>query len=314
MSAMTADLEPKYIRIKNWQRYQHYRAQFAPPWIKLHRSLLRDQEFMALPELTQWRLVKSWLAASEAGGVLPNNPKLLMDLLRIRGGHVTRLCRTCVRLVTILSGSGFWILSDTKENSREALELLYLREEREEGEEEKKESNKERRREEEEEREEKFPCSSSDMKRLSSEEHCAFLPSLEFLSASDTIQRQAPDGVVNQAKKPPAANDPSYTLFFEAFWDNYPKTNGSKHEAFKAWRQVGLESAPKTLELAMRRLSEYCLCPQWKIGYVPHAATWLRQRRWETEPDTTERGGKRGKTIPEQNQEVLDRLLADPTV
>jgi hypothetical protein len=252
MSAMTAGLEPKYIRIKNWQRYQHYRGQIAPPWIKLHRSLLRDQAFMALPELTQWRLVKSWLAASEAGGVLPNDLELLTDLLRIRDRNVTRSLRKRHDLVNTLSSSGFWILSDTDENSRAEEKRRDIEEKK--------------------------------------QKHC-----------------------VPQAKKPPAGHH-AYTTTFENLWANYPKTNGSKLEAFKAWTAIGLESDPRTLELALRRLSEYRLCPQWKNGYVPHAATWLRQRRWETEPDTTERGGNRGKTIPEQNQEVLDRLLADPTV
>lgn len=53
------------LRIKNWDRYQHYRDR-RPPWIKLHRSILDDRAFMLLPVEGKALLPMLWLLASES--------------------------------------------------------------------------------------------------------------------------------------------------------------------------------------------------------------------------------------------------------
>lgn len=58
-------MEARYFRIKNWERFQHYK-QRNPPWIRLHRTLLRDHTFSQLAESEQWMLVRLWLLASES--------------------------------------------------------------------------------------------------------------------------------------------------------------------------------------------------------------------------------------------------------
>jgi len=49
---------------KNWVSHQHYRDRL-PPWIKLHRSLLNDREFMCLPIASKAIAPLLWLLASE---------------------------------------------------------------------------------------------------------------------------------------------------------------------------------------------------------------------------------------------------------
>jgi hypothetical protein len=39
----------QWLTIKNWSEFQHYKDR-NPPWIKLHRALLDDYAFAALPD------------------------------------------------------------------------------------------------------------------------------------------------------------------------------------------------------------------------------------------------------------------------
>jgi hypothetical protein len=49
---------------KNWKEFQHYKDR-CPPWIKLHRDLLNDREFMGLPLASKALAPLLWLLASE---------------------------------------------------------------------------------------------------------------------------------------------------------------------------------------------------------------------------------------------------------
>lgn len=50
---------------KNWHSFQHYNKR-NPPWIKLHRSLLDDYDFMQLPVASRALAPMLWLIASES--------------------------------------------------------------------------------------------------------------------------------------------------------------------------------------------------------------------------------------------------------
>ena len=50
---------------KNWQVFQHYKDR-CPPWIKLHRDLLINREYMSLPLASKALAPLLWLLASEA--------------------------------------------------------------------------------------------------------------------------------------------------------------------------------------------------------------------------------------------------------
>lgn len=66
----------RYLRIKNWAEFQHYKDR-NPPWIKLHRALLDDYDFAALPDATKAHLVLMWLFASQNDGKIPEDAKFL---------------------------------------------------------------------------------------------------------------------------------------------------------------------------------------------------------------------------------------------
>ena len=50
---------------KNWNTFQHYRDR-CPPWIKLHREILNDKQFMCLPLASKAIAPLLWLLASES--------------------------------------------------------------------------------------------------------------------------------------------------------------------------------------------------------------------------------------------------------
>lgn len=81
-------------------------------------------------------------------------------------------------------------------------------------------------------------------------------------------------------KKPPT---PSPSVGFDVFWQDYPKKIG-KAVAEKSWRL--LKPDEQTRALIAAGLDKAKASPQWtKDGgqFIPHAATWLNQRRWEDE-------------------------------
>jgi hypothetical protein len=90
----------------------------------------------------------------------------------------------------------------------------------------------------------------------------------------------APEPIKPKAKKAkPKAN--SYTEEFEVkIWQPYPrKLNCSKFEAFKAWARLPSECQAQAM-LAVPTFVR--LCAGKDEAYIPHCATWLNQRRFET--------------------------------
>ena len=59
------------LTVTNWTRWQSYRADRGqPPWIKLHRNILRNPEWGALTNAERGQLVQIWILAADKGGVI----------------------------------------------------------------------------------------------------------------------------------------------------------------------------------------------------------------------------------------------------
>jgi hypothetical protein len=72
---------------------------------------------------------------------------------------------------------------------------------------------------------------------------------------------------------------------FERFWSVYPRKT-AKDAARKEFIRIGADEAKTDAMIA--KVNAYKASPQWtKDGgqYVPHARTWLHQKRWEDEVD-----------------------------
>lgn len=72
---------------------------------------------------------------------------------------------------------------------------------------------------------------------------------------------------------------------FARFWEAYPRkqAKGAAERAYaKAVRQIHGPDPPGLLLAALERVKPTWSEPQ----FIPHAATWLNDRRWEDEPET----------------------------
>jgi hypothetical protein len=66
-----------------WQTYRRDRGQ--PPWIKVHRCLMRDPKWVALTDAQRGQLVSIWLLAADRNGHIPSSPDLIKRLCFIEG-------------------------------------------------------------------------------------------------------------------------------------------------------------------------------------------------------------------------------------
>ena len=64
----------KYLRVKNFEKYQHYKDR-RPPWIKLYSSLLDDYAFACLQDASKAHLMLLWLLASQSNNRIPYDEK-----------------------------------------------------------------------------------------------------------------------------------------------------------------------------------------------------------------------------------------------
>ena len=51
-----------YVKIKNWEKYQHYKDR-NPPWVKLYNSMLDDPDFNDLNDATRYHAIAIMLLA-----------------------------------------------------------------------------------------------------------------------------------------------------------------------------------------------------------------------------------------------------------
>lgn len=71
----------KYLTIRNWDKWQTYRKDRGqPPWIKLHRCVMRDPQWVSLTDAERGQLVAIWLLAADHDGVIPASPELIQKL------------------------------------------------------------------------------------------------------------------------------------------------------------------------------------------------------------------------------------------
>ena len=71
----------KCLAIRHWDKWQSYRADRGqPPWIKIHRCVMRDPEWVSLSDAQRGQLVAIWLLAADRNGVIPASPQVIQKL------------------------------------------------------------------------------------------------------------------------------------------------------------------------------------------------------------------------------------------
>lgn len=72
------------IKVRNWSRWQTYRSDRGmPPWIKLHRCLLRNIDWITLTDEQRGQLVSIWILAADDDGRVPADAEALKSICRM---------------------------------------------------------------------------------------------------------------------------------------------------------------------------------------------------------------------------------------
>lgn len=94
---------------------------------------------------------------------------------------------------------------------------------------------------------------------------------------------------------------------FAMFWIIYPRKD--KKALAKSWFQKN-KLSDETFQLIMTKLRLFCQTKMWKKQngqYIPHAITWLNQKRWEDEIADFELE----QTAHDVNEEILAEIEAE---
>jgi len=69
------------IRVRNWDKWQTYRRDRGqPPWIKVHREVMRNPDWVALTDEQRGQLISIWILAADRDGEIPSDPVLVKKL------------------------------------------------------------------------------------------------------------------------------------------------------------------------------------------------------------------------------------------
>jgi len=69
------------MKITNWEKWQSFRKdRGTPPWIKLHRNLLSNEEWISLTDEEKGQLVSIWMLAADKSGSIPDNKKMVQRM------------------------------------------------------------------------------------------------------------------------------------------------------------------------------------------------------------------------------------------
>jgi hypothetical protein len=98
--------KPQYLRIRNWERFQHYKDR-RPPWVKYHVELLDDYELLHLPVESQLVFDRLLLLAAMTDNNVPHDPNWIAGK--------TNLERDVVQnAVVTLIDAGFLSVAESK--------------------------------------------------------------------------------------------------------------------------------------------------------------------------------------------------------
>lgn len=69
------------LKVRNWDKWQTYRAdRGTPPWIKVHRNIFTNPEWVMLSDAEKGQLVSIWVIAADKSGKIPHSPLLIQKM------------------------------------------------------------------------------------------------------------------------------------------------------------------------------------------------------------------------------------------
>jgi len=71
----------EFLRISKWAEYQSYRRDRGqPPWIKVHRKIMRNTGWVEMTDTERGQLIAMWLLAADRDGIIPSDPAMVQKL------------------------------------------------------------------------------------------------------------------------------------------------------------------------------------------------------------------------------------------
>lgn len=236
------------IRVRNWDKWQSYRKDRGqPPWIKLHRCVMRNPEWVSLTDAQRGQLVAIWLLAAENNGVIVTPSRRQLDAnaeIRAASALIQRLClMEKPPDLEVFEQLGFIEYDANLTPSRRQLDAPELE---------------------------------LDTETDVDTETEYNIPQNAGVSVPQTAVR-----------KPPAKRNGQLSAqqqaWFEEFWQRYPRKK-DKGSALKAWGKLNVDDE---MWAKMKNTWEWQIAEfqQKDIKYVPYPATYLNAQGWESEPD-----------------------------
>jgi len=69
------------LQVTNWDKWQTFRKdRGTPPWIKVYRNLLTNEQWVDLTDAEKGQLVSIWILAADKDGQIPDNPKMIQRM------------------------------------------------------------------------------------------------------------------------------------------------------------------------------------------------------------------------------------------
>lgn len=102
---------------------------------------------------------------------------------------------------------------------------------------------------------------------------------------------------------------------FQKFWDLYPNHKGSKAKSIIAWDKLCAKPTKErpTWREVRRAIEAQKRSEQWKDPkYIPHATTWLNQRRWLDDPKQLVSYGNNGSS--QNSKTIAPEFLRDNSI
>lgn len=110
---MSEPLKPQFLRVRNWERFQHYKNR-RPPWIKLHVETLDDYELMHLDNDAQLVYERLLLLAARTDNNISHDPEWI-------GGQIVQDPRVVQAAVATLISTGFLSVAGRKRSASKAI-------------------------------------------------------------------------------------------------------------------------------------------------------------------------------------------------
>ena len=301
------------MNVCGWDKWQTYRKdRGTPPWIKVHRNLMTNPEWVSLDDAEKGQLVSIWMLAADKGGQIPDDSRLIQRMAMLENApDLEKFCKLgfitdeeCSpqgsddgeeegkvyfiqqqEAVKIGFSKNPWArLAQLKVGMPYVATLLFHVVATKSQEQATHELFKKHRL-----QGEWFSicpeilayirnCEETGELLTSYPQMVAGLPDAPETEAETETETETDKPLV-PSKKAPAKE--SYSELFESFWMAYPgNRRGNKKNAFREWKKIPDEHRLHLSIIVERRKLNDLDWRREKFKYVPHAERYLKGERW----------------------------------